>query len=227
MDVSTFSRVALPLSTLAFLLFAMVLPSVRLQRRTGQRALVLHQQANPFQRVIGAAMGLFMLGVVAWSGLHAVLGEEALGVWRVPPTVRWVGWGLVGGGLIVTVVAQATMGASWRIGIDSGRTELVTGGLFSVVRNPIFTGMLGVVTGLTLATPSAWTLMAWADYVLLVSLQVRLEEEHLLGLHGDTYRAYASRVGRFFPGLGLLTPHGRPPAPRAPGAGGVHGLTRA
>ncbi|MFP2923786.1 methyltransferase family protein [Pyxidicoccus sp. 3LG] len=204
MDTDAFNRIALPFTAVVFLLFAMVLPSVRLRRRTGRAALVLHQQANPFQRVLGVGMGLFMLGMTAWSVLYAVSGGEPLGVWSVPMPVRWLGWGVVGGGLLVTMVAQAQMGASWRIGIDRERTELVTGGLFSVVRNPIFSGMLLVVTGIVLVTPGAWTVMAWADYVLLVSLQVRLEEEHLTRLHGDIYRTYAARVGRFIPGVGRL-----------------------
>jgi protein-S-isoprenylcysteine O-methyltransferase Ste14 len=204
MDVSTFSRPALLLTTLAFFLLAMVLPSLRLRRRTGRRAFVLHQEANPFQRVIGVAMGLFMLGVLAWSVLYALLGDAGLGIWQVPSALRWSGWALVAGSFLLILLAQVHMGASWRIGIDSERTELVTGGLFTVVRNPIFTGMLGVVSGVVLATPSAWTVMALGHYILLVSLQVRLEEEHLLRLHGDAYRAYASRVGRFFPGVGRL-----------------------
>jgi protein-S-isoprenylcysteine O-methyltransferase Ste14 len=165
---------------------------------------VLHREANPFQRVIGLAMGLFMLAVLAWSVLHVVLGDAGLGIWRAPDAIGWLGWGLVAAGLFLTVLAQAQMGASWRIGIDTARTELVTGGLFSVVRNPIFTGMLAMVSGIVLVTPSAWTVMALGHYVLLVSLQVRLEEEHLLRLHGDAYRAYAARVGRFLPGVGRL-----------------------
>lgn len=203
MDVTAFTRLALPLSTLAFLLFAMVLPSVRLSRRTGRPALVLHRSGPPLQRVIGVGMALFMGAIVLWSAAHLAFGEEALGIWRVPGFIRWSGWALVVAGFVVTVRAQVDMGASWRIGIDSERTELVTGGLFNVVRNPIFSGMLAVVTGVTLATPSAWTVMGWLDYVLLVSLQVRLEEDHLLGLHGSTYQRYAARVGRFIPGVGL------------------------
>lgn len=204
MDANAFDRIALPFTAVIFLLFAMVLPSVRLRQRTGRLAFVLHQQANPFQQVLGLSMGLFILGMTVWSVLYALLGGEALGVWSAPASIRWVGWGVAGGGLLVTMVAQAQMGPSWRIGIDRERTELVTGGLFAVVRNPIFTGMLLVVTGIALVTPSAWTVMAWANYVLLVSLQVRLEEEHLMRLHGDTYRAYAARVGRFVPGVGRL-----------------------
>ena len=40
---------------------------------------------------------------------------------------------------------------------------------------------------------------------LLVSLQTRLEEGHLITLHGPAYRAYAARVGRFLPGLGRIS----------------------
>ncbi|QSQ12904.1 methyltransferase family protein [Myxococcus landrumensis] len=204
MDAETFHRIALPVSAVAFLLFAMVLPTVRLRRRTGREAFVFHRRANAFQRVMGVCMGVFILGVTAWSALYAALGAAALGVWPVPETVRWLGWGAVAAGLVVVRVAQVQMGASWRIGIDREHTALVTDGLFSVVRNPIFAGMLWVMTGITVVTPSAWTWMAWADYVLLVSLQVRLEEEHLLGLHGEVYRDYAARVGRFIPGVGRL-----------------------
>lgn len=204
MDIRGFTQVALPFTTLAFFLLAMVLPSLRLRRRTGRSALVMHREGNPFQRVIGLAMALFMLAVLAWSVLYVVLGDEKLGLWKWPEALGWLGWGLTLSGLCFTMVAQAQMGASWRIGIDAARTELVTGGLFALVRNPVFTGMLAMVSGIVLVTPSAWTVMALGYYVLLVSLQVRLEEDHLLRLHGETYRAYAARVGRFLPGVGRL-----------------------
>ncbi|MCE9673287.1 isoprenylcysteine carboxylmethyltransferase family protein [Myxococcus stipitatus] len=206
MDALLSHRAALPVATLAFLLFAMVLPTLRHRRQSGGSAFVLHQRVNPFQRLVGAGMGLLVVGLTAWSALYATRGGEPLGVWPVPDAVRWAGWSLMGAGLGLVLLAQAQMGASWRIGIDREPTTLVTRGLFTVVRNPIFAGMLWVLTGVVLVTPSAWTVMAWFDAALLVSLQARLEEAHLLRLHGDSYLAYASRVGRFWPGVGRLTP---------------------
>ena len=53
------------------------------------------------------------------------------------------GFGMAIGGLVTTVVAQAAMGDSWRIGVDeSERTELVSDGPFATVRNPIFGGWI-------------------------------------------------------------------------------------
>ena len=40
---------------------------------------------------------------------------------------------------------------------------------------------------------------------MFVSIQARLEEAHLIRLHGAAYRAFAARVGRFLPGVGRLS----------------------
>ncbi len=204
MDPSSTVRVALPAAMATFLLLAMVLPTLRLRHQTGHHGFVLHQAVNPFQQLVGAGMGLFMLALLVWSVLVAVLGPNALGVWAAAPLAAGLGWLLMGLGLLLTVVAQRHMGTSWRIGVDGRHTALVTAGLFRFVRNPIFSSMLLMVTGLVLVTPSPWTVMGWFNGALLLGMQARLEEQHLLASHGAAYRAYASAVGRFVPGVGRL-----------------------
>jgi protein-S-isoprenylcysteine O-methyltransferase Ste14 len=197
--------VGLVMVVAGFFLFALVWPTVRLWRRERVMGLTLHRTRDPFERVVGAGMAAFLTAVPLWTGLYAALGPSALGVWPRSEGLRVAGWAVCGAGLLLTLVAQAQMGASWRIGIDERPTGLVRHGLFRVVRNPIFTGMLLTLSGLVLVSPSAWTLMAWLHALLLISLQARLEERHLLALHGEAYRAYAARVGRFLPGVGRLS----------------------
>jgi protein-S-isoprenylcysteine O-methyltransferase Ste14 len=98
------------------------------------------------------------------------------------------------------------MGDSWRIGVEpEERTELVTSGPFAIVRNPIFAATIPAVIGFSLMVPSTVAILALAIVAIALELQVRVvEEPYLLHTHGETYRAYASRVGRFAPGLGLL-----------------------
>jgi len=98
------------------------------------------------------------------------------------------------------------MGASWRVGVDvRERTELVTGGLFRFVRNPIFSAMLVALVGLALLVPNAVSLLALVSSFAGLEIQVRrVEEPHLLRVHGERYRAWAARTGRFAPGLGRL-----------------------
>ena len=109
-------------------------------------------------------------------------------------------------GLVGTLYAQIAMGESWRIGVDvDERTALVTSGPFAVVRNPIFAAMLPASLGLALLVPNIAALAGFGALVLALQIQVRLvEEPYLLRQHGEAYRSYASRVGRFVPGLGRL-----------------------
>ena len=61
----------------------------------------------------------------------------------MPPAVQWAGLAVAIAGFAGVLAAQAGMGSSWRIGVDTTeRTGLVTSGMFAVVRNPIFTAML-------------------------------------------------------------------------------------
>ena len=109
-------------------------------------------------------------------------------------------------GTALTISAQQAMGASWRIGVqETERTDLVTGGLFTVVRNPSFTAMAITQTGMTLIVPTVPSVAALVCLLAAVHLQVRLiEEPYLAAAHGESYRRYAARTGRFVPGVGLL-----------------------
>src|SRR5918996_1010764 len=89
------------------------------------------------------------------------------------------------GGLAV-FAAQLGMGESWRVGVsDEERTDLVTGGWFSLVRNPIYTSMIVGWLGLALLVPT-WLGFAAAVMVALgLELQVRfVEEPYLMRSHG-------------------------------------------
>lgn len=202
-------QIALPLAVVSYLLLAMVVPSLRTWRRAGINPLVFGRQANPVQRLLGSMMALALVGLAAWATLYGVLGPAPLGVWSAPPALAAAGWSMVGAGLLLVSLAQLQMGVAWRVGIDDRPTPLVTSGLFTMVRNPIFCGMLLSLAGLAAVSPCAWTVMGLLWFGGLIMLQVRLEEAHLLRLHGAKYAAYARRVGRFLPAVGRLTGEAR------------------
>ena len=109
-------------------------------------------------------------------------------------------------GLLGTLFAQYAMGDSWRIGVEeSDRTELVTSGVFGLVRNPIYTGMIPAFAGIALLVPNPPAIVAFALVVVGLEIQTRLvEEPYLLKVHGSAYAEYAARVGRFVPGVGRM-----------------------
>lgn len=120
--------------------------------------------------------------------------------------VQQAGGGMFFGGLVTTLVAQMAMGNSWRIGVDaSEKTDLVTEGPFSIVRNPIFSGMVPASLGIVLLVPNIVAVAAVVLLLVALQIQVRLvEEPYLLEVHGKPYHDYARRVGRFLPLVGRL-----------------------
>lgn len=156
------------------------------------------------ERVAGLLFGAAILTaaaapILALRGVLPPLWPVEGGAWLI------MGCLLYGLGLLLTLWAQFSMGASWRIGVDAReRTALVTSGPFRWVRNPIFTATCICTLGLVLLLPSWLAAAALLALIVAIELQVRLvEEPYLLRVHAETYASWASHVGRFFPGLGL------------------------
>jgi protein-S-isoprenylcysteine O-methyltransferase Ste14 len=137
--------------------------------------------------------------------IAGLLGLPALPILDHPVT-RAVGFALIAVGIVGSVLAQLSMGESWRIGVRPGEAgALVTGGPFAHVRNPIFTAVAVTAGGFALAVGNVVSVALFATLVIALEMQVRIiEEPHLRRAHGDRYGAYAGAVGRFFPRVGRL-----------------------
>jgi protein-S-isoprenylcysteine O-methyltransferase Ste14 len=104
------------------------------------------------------------------------------------------------------VLAQQTMGSAWRAGIDPAHPSgLVTRGVFALVRNPVYTTMVGLSVGVWLLAPTAAGALAVLVCIAGLEIQTRaVEEPYLRELHGQAYTRYAAETGRFVPGIGRL-----------------------
>ncbi len=112
--------------------------------------------------------------------------------------LHYVGWGLLLLSLTLVWLAQSQMANSWRIGIDEeNKTKLVTEGLFSISRNPIFLGIMIANIGLLLLIPNAFTLLIVSLSTVSINTQIRLEEAFLKKSHGRQYIDYFKKVRRW------------------------------
>jgi protein-S-isoprenylcysteine O-methyltransferase Ste14 len=176
-------------------------------RTTGSTGVVLvGGTAGAFEWISGALFVGSLVGGVLAPVLQLNDAIEPFGFLdAVGAQVAWLV--LFAAGLLGMIGSQSAMGRSWRIGVPEERTELVTGGPFALVRNPIYTAMIAAVVGLGLLTPTALSLASIIGLIAGLELHVRYAEEpQLLRSHGEGYAAYASRVGRFVPGVGYLRP---------------------
>ena len=157
---------------------------------------------------------LFVLALLlgAASPALALAGAVLPPAWLSNRWLASVGFVLAMVGFAGALAAQTGMGASWRIGVNAGeRTELVTSGIFALVRNPIFTAMVVAMAGIALMVTTWVSLAALVSLVAAVQIQVRvIEEPYLARVHRQEYRRYAARVGRFVPrpGRWRLPTHG-------------------
>jgi protein-S-isoprenylcysteine O-methyltransferase Ste14 len=194
-------RIILPVYLVVYFAVAFVWRSVAVYRTTGINPYVLGGSDNAYD-YIGVVFRLTFLAVVGviilfsiFTGFYVYAAPIS---WLERDFVRWFGLVLLVVSLVWTAVAQMQMGASWRIGIDKkNRTELVQKGLFAVSRNPIFLGMRLALAGFFLTIPNAVTLLTLGLGDVLMQIQVRLEEEHLKGLHGEKYAEFCRAVRRW------------------------------
>jgi protein-S-isoprenylcysteine O-methyltransferase Ste14 len=176
-------------------------------RRTGKTGLIgLREGAGVLDWLSGLlfiggmAMAIVAIQLVLQDGLDPI---DALDF----GAVHVIGIVLAASGGTAVFLAQLGMGENWRIGVsDEQRTDLVTGGWFSLCRNPIYAAMIVGWTGFALMVPTWPSFIAVVVIAAGLEIQVRaVEEPYLLRTHGGEYRGYAARVGRFVPGIGRLT----------------------
>jgi protein-S-isoprenylcysteine O-methyltransferase Ste14 len=77
-------------------------------------------------------------------------------------------------------------------------TRLVTTGVFSISRNPLYLGGAIFLAGVSLTANLAWGLILLIPSLLACHwVLIAPEERYLLALFGEEYRAYAARVHRW------------------------------
>jgi protein-S-isoprenylcysteine O-methyltransferase Ste14 len=199
--METFLKYFLIVYYLLFFTFAMILPTYRVWKATGVNPYKLgnsdtaHDYIGKNFRVTLIACALVILAFVFLPSVY----RQFLPIPYLSfSALAWIGITLLMVALVWVLIAQAHMQKSWRIGIDENvKTDLVQRGLFKISRNPIFLGMRVMLLGLFLILPNTLMLVILIAGEILVQTQVRLEEEFLTRIHGDSYLMYRKRVHRW------------------------------
>ena len=111
---------------------------------------------------------------------------------------RVIGVVLLFAGLIPFILAFVNFGTSWRIGIDRKTPgALVTGGIFTVTRNPIYVAFILFFFGVFLINGSWFFLIFALLAVVAIHFQIVREEEFLQKQYGAEYAAYCARTARY------------------------------
>jgi len=105
---------------------------------------------------------------------------------------RWIGLGLGLAGLAGLIVARYTLGRSFSISPQA--RELVTRGIYSRIRNPIYVSGVIFAAGIFLMVrnPALWFVLL--PIIILQVVRARREARVLEAAFGDAYREYRRRT---------------------------------
>ncbi|MBP6409714.1 MAG: isoprenylcysteine carboxylmethyltransferase family protein [Pseudarcicella sp.] len=198
--MEAFLKIYLPIYLVFYLLLAFVVPSYRTHKQTGINPVTFGKRDNAHDYIgflMKILIALLFISIIFYSFGYKVYQYSSPILFLENEILIYIGLVIIHLALIWIFVAQVQMSKSWRIGIDEkNSTELVTKGIFSISRNPIFLGMILTVLGLFLILPNAVTFfLSFATY-FIIQIQIRLEEEFLEKQHGTIYLNYKSNTKR-------------------------------
>jgi len=103
-------------------------------------------------------------------------------------------------GIIGTRQCYVAMGRHWNMWIDPlQESPLIDRGPYRWVRHPIYAFQMLVSVGIWCLIPTLFLLGIVLLNAVCIWIKSSGEERFLVRSHGDAYRGYLSRTGRFFP----------------------------
>ncbi len=141
---------------------------------------------------------VFGLPFLAAIALQLAIPFSLPGAFRTPA--------IVAGGAVLVIVGAALVILARREfaqhgqPTDPGRptSKLITSGVFSVSRNPLYLGGICILVGMALALNLPWVFVLLLPAVVAChSVLIAPEERYLAAKFGDEYRLYAVRVHRW------------------------------
>jgi len=178
---------------------------VRVRRRTRKLSGIV-----PSQRLEQMMWVVWVPLVAAWMLLPYVAAGSTSPPWQLPGfardmpmlLLRWLAAAVGLACLGLSIHCWLRMGRNWRMAVaPDQQTELVTTGLYGLVRHPIYALSILLMVCTVVVAPTAPVLAMALIHISLMLAKARNEERFLVDRHGVVYRRYMQRTGRFVPRL--------------------------
>jgi len=137
-------------------------------------------------------------GGAAVQFLSVVIPYGILTPYPLSGFVRLAGLILTVAGNIFFIAAMVEMKNNWRAGFSTDQnTELVTGGIYRISRNPAFVGFDLVYVGCALLYPNIINIAVTLIALALFHMQILGEEKFMAVEFGESYLSYKGNVRRY------------------------------
>ena len=102
-------------------------------------------------------------------------------------------------GIILTATGSKQLMKTDLQGVKGIPDEIITDGLYSVIRHPVNLGLMFTFTGWYLIWTGIYSLYFLAVFLIVFVIETFWEERNLEKEFGDSYKEYKQKVGMFFP----------------------------
>jgi protein-S-isoprenylcysteine O-methyltransferase Ste14 len=194
---------------LFFLIALVALEALRAPERARNRR---DRRSGQITRSHVAGLEAFLL-TLSFAGLYVLPLIDVFSRWLdfaefglapiAAQALGWIGALCAAGALLVIWRAHRDLGESWSPSLEiSAGQQLVTRGIYRLVRHPIYAGMWLFMFAQALLLQN-WIagLAGMVIYAAIYLERVPREERMLVEQFGDAYRAYMARTGGIFPRL--------------------------
>ncbi|MFX1237715.1 MAG: methyltransferase family protein [Promethearchaeota archaeon] len=100
---------------------------------------------------------------------------------------------------VFEILGMTTLGENFRIELPKEETELITRGIYRIMRNPIVFGVFLILVGSFFMIPTIPFLIICVFNVITFNSKVKDEEKFLIKKFGEKYLKYKQEVGRYCP----------------------------
>ncbi len=148
---------------------------------------ITYERLKKAGRVNPKSTALFIFILLAmcvlWISWFAMCPQDPVRL-IIPDLIRWVGLGILIAGLVLA------FGALFQLRGVENIDHLVTTGLFSRLRHPMYLGFILWIFGWAIYNGAALSLIAGLIGIGNIIYWRHLEEDHLAKIYGDEYLIY-------------------------------------
>lgn len=149
---------------------------------------------------------LSSVSIFLWLGLiilYIFFNSFIEGLWRLNFLSNdisiIIGMIMISLGFLLEILGISTLGINFRIELPTDDTELITSGIYRIMRNPIVFGIFLLVIGSFLIIPTIIVLLICIFNILTFNSKAIDEEKFLLQAFGEDFKNYLNKVGRYLP----------------------------
>jgi protein-S-isoprenylcysteine O-methyltransferase Ste14 len=147
-----------------------------------------------------------LIGVTVMSAGLAIVSRSRFDGLAVGALwIRVLGLAVLAASTVFTLWARFSLGTSWSIAPKvQGDRQLRTRGPYAVTRHPIYTGLLGMLLGITLLNGIGQSVVLFPAALIVFEVKIRMEERLMVAAFPAEYPRYRRQVPQLVPGLFVL-----------------------